>query len=57
MAALHITDPETDGLVRRLAASRSLGVTEAIKLAVTNELAKDGVAPASTSPTTRSGMS
>ena len=53
MAALHITDPETNELVRRLAESRSLGITEAIKIAVTNELAKDGVVCASTSLITR----
>jgi hypothetical protein len=55
MAALHITDPETDILVRRLAASRSMGITEAIKLAVINELAKDGTAPVSLSPIIRTG--
>lgn len=50
MAALHITDRETDTLVRRLAASREIGITEAIKLAVTNELAKDGVASEASHP-------
>jgi hypothetical protein len=41
MAAFHVSDPETDRLVRRLAERRSLGITEAINLAVCNELAKD----------------
>jgi hypothetical protein len=48
MPPIHISDPETDKLVRILAEKRSVGVTEAVKLAVTNELLKDGitVAPA-----------
>lgn len=41
MAPIHISDRETDELVRRLAARRSLHLTEAIKLAVRNELQKD----------------
>lgn len=44
MPPIHISDPETDKLVRKLAKNRSIGVTEAVKLAVTNELLKDGVA-------------
>jgi hypothetical protein len=44
MSPIHISDPETDKLVRRLAKNRSIGVTEAVKLAVTNELLKDGAA-------------
>jgi antitoxin VapB len=36
--ALHITDPETDRVVRELAQARGVGLTEAIKLAVENEL-------------------
>ena len=36
--ALHIRDAETDELVRRLAEIRKVGLTEAIKLAVENEL-------------------
>ena len=44
MPPIHISDPETDKLVRELAKNRSLGVTEAVKLAVTNELLKDGIA-------------
>jgi hypothetical protein len=43
MCPIHISDRETDDLVRRLAARRSLGLTEAIKLAVSNELLKDEV--------------
>lgn len=44
MPPIHISDPETDKLVRALAKNRSIGVTEAVKLAVSNELLKDGVA-------------
>jgi antitoxin VapB len=36
--ALHIRDPETDRLVRALADLKGLGLTEAIRLAVENEL-------------------
>ncbi|NNM70923.1 type II toxin-antitoxin system VapB family antitoxin [Enterovirga aerilata] len=36
--ALHIRDAETDQLVRRLAEIKKLGLTEAVKLAVENEL-------------------
>jgi hypothetical protein len=43
MPPIHVSDPETDELVRRLAARRSLGLTEAIRLAVSNELLKDEV--------------
>jgi hypothetical protein len=43
MPPIHISDHETDKLVRRLAARRSVSLTEAIKLAVGNELAKDDV--------------
>lgn len=35
---LHIRDPETDQLVRSLAEIKKLGLTEAVKLAVANEL-------------------
>jgi hypothetical protein len=38
---IHISDPETDDLVRRLAAKRSLSLTETIKLAISNELSKE----------------
>lgn len=34
----HIRDPETDHLVRALARRSKLGLTEAVKLAVRNEL-------------------
>jgi hypothetical protein len=45
MPPIHISDPETDKLVRELAKNRSIGVTEAVKLAVSNELLKDRVSP------------
>ena len=35
---LNIRDPETDQLVRSLAEIKKLGLTEAVKLAVENEL-------------------
>ena len=38
---LHIRDEETDRLVRRLAAARGLGLTEAVRTAVANELARE----------------
>lgn len=36
--ALHIRDEETDALVRELAARKRVGLTDAVKLAVTGEL-------------------
>ena len=36
--AFHVRDPETDRLVRELAAEEGLGLTEAVKLALQNEL-------------------
>jgi antitoxin VapB len=39
--AFHVRDPETDSLVRELALKRGLGLTEAIKLAVTSALRAD----------------
>ena len=42
--ALHIRDVETDRLVRSLAAVKRLGLTEAIKLAVENELKRTPLA-------------
>ena len=36
-----IRDPETDSLVRELARKRKLGLTEAVKLAVSNELQRE----------------
>jgi antitoxin VapB len=50
MLAFHVSDPETDRLVRQLATRRGLGITEAINLAVRNELAKDGPAKAVPAP-------
>lgn len=32
--AFHIRDPETDNLVREFARERSVGITEAVKLAI-----------------------
>ena len=39
----YIRDPETDTLVRELAKRQAIGLTEAVKLAVRNEL-ENGVA-------------
>lgn len=36
--AFHVRDKETDTLVRELARQRGVGLTEAVKLAVTGEL-------------------
>lgn len=36
--AFHIRDPETDTLVRELARRKGLGLTEAVRLAVRNQL-------------------
>lgn len=36
--AFHIRDPETDALVRKLAAREGLGLTEAVKTAVREKL-------------------
>lgn len=38
--ALHIRDPETDALVRKLATAKGVGLTEAVREAVQNELAR-----------------
>jgi antitoxin VapB len=40
--ALSIKDPETERLVRELAARKGTGVTGAIRLAVSNQLKSDG---------------
>jgi antitoxin VapB len=40
----HIRDPETDILVRELARKRGLGLTEAVKIAVSAELRRDQAA-------------
>lgn len=37
----HVRDPEADGLVRELARRRRIGLTEAVKLAVRNELRRE----------------
>lgn len=39
--ALSVKDPETDAMVRKLARRRRTSFTGAIRLAVSNELAKD----------------
>ena len=39
--ALHVRDPETDALVRKLAQRKGLGITETIREAVRKELAED----------------
>ena len=39
--ALSIKDEETDALVRKLAERRNLSMTQAIKLAVSNELTRE----------------
>jgi antitoxin VapB len=39
--ALHIRDEETDALVRQLAATKRVGLTEAVREAVRNELARE----------------
>ncbi len=39
--ALHIRDDETDALVRELAARKRVGLTDAVKLAVSRELERD----------------
>ena len=39
--ALHIRDAEADRLVRRLAERKGIALTEAIKLAVRNELDRE----------------
>lgn len=43
--ALHIRDVETDRLVRLLAEQRGIPLTEAIKLAVRNELEREAQRP------------
>lgn len=39
--AFHVRDPKTDALVRKLARSRGIGITEAIREAVEKTLAED----------------
>ncbi|MDP1738673.1 MAG: type II toxin-antitoxin system VapB family antitoxin [Caulobacter sp.] len=42
--AFHVRDKETDRLVRELARDRGVGLTEAVKLAVKSELARNETA-------------
>ncbi|AWI88204.1 transcription factor [Methylobacterium sp. DM1] len=44
--ALHIRDAETDRLVRLLAERKGIPLTEAIKVAVRNELEREAQRPA-----------
>jgi antitoxin VapB len=37
----HVRDDETDRLVRKLARAKGLGLTDAVKLAVRNELQRE----------------
>ena len=37
----HVRDAETDKLVRRLARTKGVGLTDAVKLAVQNELQRE----------------
>lgn len=39
--AFHVRDQETDRLVRMLASKRRIGLTEAVKLAVSHELRRE----------------
>ena len=39
--AFHIRDPKTDALVRELATKRGIGLTEAVREAVENELRRE----------------
>lgn len=39
--AIHVRDPETDALVRKLAQNRGMGLTETIRDAVRKELEAD----------------
>jgi antitoxin VapB len=39
--ALHIRDPETDAVVRRLAKKKGVGITEAVREAARNELERE----------------
>jgi len=41
LVAFHVRDPETDRLVRRLAQKHRIGLTEAIRLAVSHELQRE----------------
>lgn len=39
--AFHVRDPKTDALVRALAKKRGIGITEAVREAVENELERE----------------
>ena len=39
--AFHVRDPETDLLVRELALKKGIGITEAVKLAVSDVLKRE----------------
>jgi antitoxin VapB len=39
--AIHVRDPKTDELIRRLAKRRGIGITDAIREAVENELERE----------------
>ncbi|WP_395708208.1 type II toxin-antitoxin system VapB family antitoxin [Reyranella sp.] len=39
--AFHVRDAETDALVRELAAKHKIGLTEAVRMAVRNELQRE----------------
>ena len=39
--AFHVRDPEADALVRTLAEKRGIGITEAIKVAVREQIERD----------------
>lgn len=43
--AFHVRDPGTDALVRELARKRGVGLTEAIRLAVAEELKREAAEP------------
>ena len=43
--ALHIRDEETNRLVRALATHKSIALTDAVKVAVRNELEREGAMP------------
>ena len=43
--AFHVRDPETDALVRKLAKREGIGLTEAVRRAVSAQLATDKTVP------------
>lgn len=56
MSPINITDRETENMIRRLAASRSIGLTEAVRIAVRNELGEAEGVVVSSPPTDNSGL-